>query len=197
MVIFLNFLFFIILLELIFLGLIFSYVTININNIELKKINDDIYFDNWDVSLKIYLYKILPMLKIKIYREYCTILGIKIHYKKKIKYKSDKHFYKNIYNFFKDNNFEKLDLSVEELDLYLNFGTEDMILTTGLTVLISNFITLLIRKKIKKFDKNKYKFKVEPNFININNFRLKLKSTFNLKTTKLISYGKQIYNSSV
>ena len=197
MIIFLIFLFFILLIELVLIGVIFSIVTIRINNIELAKFNDDIHFDKWDVSLKIYLYKILPILKIKVYRKYCSVLGIKIYYKEKIKYNSDKQLYKSIYRFFKDDNFEKMDLKFEELDLYLNFGTEDMVITTGLTVLISNLITLLIRKKIKNFDENKYKFKVEPNFINRNNFRLKIKSKFNLKTLKLISYSKQIFNSSV
>lgn len=197
MIIFLIFLFFILLIELILIGIIFSRIAIKIDSIEITKFDDTIHFDEWNVSLKVYLYKILPVVKIKVYREYCSVLGRKFYYNDKIKYNSDNQFYKSIYKFLKEDRFENFDLNFEELDLYLNFGTENMIITTGLTVLISNFLTLLIRKKIKRFDESKCKFKVEPNFINRNNFRLKVKSKLNLKTLNLINYSKEIFNSTV
>ena len=78
----------------------------------------------------------------------------------------------------------KPDLEYFKFDL--NFGTEDVIITSFFTVTLSGLITLLLTKCVRDFNNNDYNFKIVPNYINTNNFNMSLKSKINFKTLQLM-----------
>lgn len=190
MIFILTFLFIIVFLEIFILGVIFSLIIINIEDIEIKFINNKIFLDRIKISVNIKIFKCLEIIKIKFYKEYLKIFGLKFYYKKILKYENNEELYRNIFKIFKENeNKIKNKKITPELDFFkfdLNFGTENVIITSMLTVTLSGIITIIFRKFIKKFNKEKYYFKIMPNYFNTNNFSFKFTSKIKLKTIELV-----------
>lgn len=176
--------FIIIFLELLILGLIFSSIIINVESLEIQSINKKIYVNEIIISVEIKLYRRLKILRIKFYKEYFKVWGIKIYYSKALDYKNKKVLTRKVINLFKKITNIKPDLEYFKFDL--NFGTEDVIITSFFTVTLSGLITLLLTKCVRDFNNNDYNFKIVPNYINTNNFNMSLKSKINFKTLQLM-----------
>ena len=55
-------------------------------------------------------------------------------------------------------------LKLEDLNLNLKFGTDDVIITSILIAIISGIIATTLQEYIENFNKEKYKWKILPNF---------------------------------
>lgn len=188
MIYILVFLIFIIFVELLILGVIFSSITVNIDNLEINAINTQINIDTMLISLDIKLYKVLKILKIKFYRNYFKIWWIKINYKKALKYDTRTELGEKAYEFFKKNKIKIKNIKpeIKYFKFDLNFGTEDAIITSFFTVTLSGLLTMLFCKCVKKFNRKDYIFKITPNYFNRNNFNFKFKSKINFNTLQLL-----------
>lgn len=188
MIYILIFLFIIFILEIIIFGLILSRITISIDNLEVETKNNKIYVDGMIVKLDIKLYRIIKILSIKFYMHYFKIFGIKIYYKKALKYDNRKQLGKKVLDFLKKNKIKirNLNPEFEYFKFNLNFGTENAILTSFLTAIFSGTIVALLRKFVNKYDEEKYGFKITPNFLNTNNFNMKFRSRLNLQMIQVI-----------
>lgn len=181
MVFILIFFFISICIELFILGIIYSKIIVNIENLEVNSINKQINIDTMVISLEIKLYKIFKIVKIKFYKDYFKILGVKINYKKALKYETKNELTQKIYKFINKNKIQLKNLkpNLEYFKFELNFGTEDVIITSILTAMFSGAMVLLLKKFVRKINKDDYSFKITPNYFNVNNFNVKFKSKIN------------------
>ncbi len=188
MIFVLIFLFLCFVLEIIMLGLIFSSIVINIENLEMQGINTKTNVSSIVVNVEIYLYKILKIVKIKFYKEYFKVFFVKFYYKKTLKYEDNKQLSKIIINAIKKNKIKikKIRPELKTFKFDLNFGTEDAVITSLLTPTLSGFIVYLLRKFTKKLNKKDYEFKITPNYFSTNNFSIKFETKIKLKTWELL-----------
>ena len=177
-----------IILEIVILGLIYSKISINIENLEVNGINNQINVDTMLISIEIRLYRVLKIVKVKFYRHYFQIFGIKIYYRKALKYENKTELSQKIYKFIKKNNIQIKNIKpqLEYFKFNLNFGTENAIITSVITATLSGVIVIILKKFVNNFNKEDYSFEITPNYFNMNNFRMELKSKMNFDVVELI-----------
>lgn len=188
-------LFVIILIEIIIISFTFSNIVINIekcdfsyNEIVLKEFN----VKNINIVINIYIFKIVKILSIKVYKDYFEIFKIKIKYNLLRKVKNN---YNTLYNDFfaiiknRENiNFKLLKPKINSLDFNLDFGTYSQILTTFSIPAISTFVSLLLSNSITNYDINTYNYKIVPRYFNRNYLKIELSSKFSFNTINLILF---------
>ncbi len=81
----------------------------------------------------------------------------------------------------------RLKPKLEEFDLDLRLGTEDVVLTSFLICIVAIIISMLLSKSIEKYDENKYKYKVIPNYDNKNSIRIVLSGILSIKLVNIIN----------
>lgn len=79
-----------------------------------------------------------------------------------------------------------LKLDIEQIDLRILFDTEDVLITTGITTLISSIIPIILNKGISDFKKDKHKFIVKPLYINKNIIKISLNCIICIKMVHII-----------
>ena len=176
---------------LIIIGLVFSKIKINIKNITI--INKD---KNFDIEIKIYLFGILKILKIKINSENMIIFKSKIKLQK-IKKKILKNFNVNkiensIFKRITFRELKKLQLNVITLKIYLEYSTNNILLTTYSVPVISTIFGFLYNLSIKKYDSLNYYFKINPMYLNKKYFYIEGESIIEIKMVHIISIMYQL-----
>lgn len=81
---------------------------------------------------------------------------------------------------------KELKIELAKLNLDLKIGTEDVIITSGIIVLLSSLIGIIIAKFIRKYDKEKYKYQICPVYQNKNLINLNLNCIIKVKMVHII-----------
>ena len=81
---------------------------------------------------------------------------------------------------------KKLKAEITYLDLSLKVGTEDVILTSFIVFAISTLISVILPYLIKKYEKDKYKYKILPLYNN-NAYEIKFDCIINVKLVHIIN----------
>lgn len=187
--------FFILILFLI-IGIFFSKVSIDICNFKLdnnsEKINTEFL-----IKLKLLLYGFIPFIQLKLNETGIKILGKKINYSKIFSSEFIGKIFKReiskVKSNFKISSIKVLKPDLENINLKLNLGTESFLLTTILVFLVSTALSFSLKNTIKKFDKDKYKYIIKPDFGEKNKLFLEMKGIFKIRTTNIIECVK-LYN---
>lgn len=82
---------------------------------------------------------------------------------------------------------KKLDLKLEEFQLKLELGTEDVIITSFLVMLISSVLAMVLTKVIKHYEKEKYSYEIMPIYENRNVIKLMLNGKIQIKVFSIIA----------
>lgn len=82
---------------------------------------------------------------------------------------------------------KQLKLKLNNIDLKLELGTEDVVLTSFIICIIAIIISMLLSKIIKRYDEEKYKYKITPNYNNKNSIKFSLNSIIDIKLVNIIS----------
>lgn len=186
----LFFLFVFILLQFIFLCLIFSNLVVDIEecdilyNSSLKKKFD---IRKLKINVKIYVFNFIRILNIKIYENYCEIFKIKIQLNALKRLKDDKESGW----IFVIKNLKKLNPEVQKININLDIGTEEPIITTFSIPVLSMFFSIILSKSIKKYDKNNYDFKINPIFSGANILFLSGNAKLNFNTMRVVYFIKK------
>lgn len=189
----LTFLVILIIINLFIIGIYYSNVIIDIKKIKINnKENNiaDLYIDNLDVNVYLYLFKIIKILKIKIKNENIVILGFKIPSKKILKFEKN-NIYENLINLknnYKKIRFDNIKLKLKKFDMKLKIGTENVIATSFVVFAFSTIITYFLKLVIDKYNSNKYNYIIEPIYVNQNNISLDLESEIKIETKNLILF---------
>lgn len=81
---------------------------------------------------------------------------------------------------------KKLQIEVSLFGLQMQIGTEDVIITSALVGGISALLGIGLSKVIKKYEKQKYHYQIEPIYKNINIINLKLNCIIQVKLVHII-----------
>lgn len=188
--------FIVILIQIIVIGICFSNMVLNIQECDLSYNEDNrkkFNIREFKISIQVYLFKVIKILNIKIYEDYCEIFKIKVHLNvlKKLKDDDEKG------TIYVIKNIVKLQPEIKKVDLEITLGTEDTMITTFLIPTISTALSLLISKYMKEDNNSKnsitsnYNFKVTPKYINTNNFRLKGSVKISFDTLRTLFFIKK------
>lgn len=169
------------------LGLIFSKVKLVINKLELDNtVCKQGYLRDIDGRIKIYLFGIIKILSIKINKTRIKKASIKNFLNKDKLTAIEGKIAKNVS--FKDiKEVKNIKINLEKLDMNLNLGTEDVIITSLLIFVISNIVTFIVVKNINKTNKKKYHYIINPCYQNKNVFILDVNCIISIKTVHIIN----------
>ena len=182
-------LFFALILALILIFFI-STLKINIEKLEISnEVENTPIVKELDISLEIYIFN-----KFKILKKHITKNNMQeLKSSKKLEKLKNKLLSKNKLEEKRKN--VKVDLDIvkylnpklQNIDLELKLGTEDVVLTSFLIVIISIAISMLLSKAIDKYDENKYKYKIIPNYNNKNSIKIFLNGIIDIKLVNIIN----------
>lgn len=158
---------FFILLNLI-LGVVFFKIKIIANNLDLEFIKKNIKKAEYDIKIGLYFWGFIKIGSIKLSNGFVKFLFLKKSinelknsniYLKNIKTKIDKIPKRKMFEDFK-----KINFKLENLKFDLELGTDSVVVTSVLIGIISAIISSSMQVYIEKFNKEKYKWKILPNF---------------------------------
>ena len=194
-------LFFVVIINFIIIGICFSNIVVDIENLNFNSKNiKQVLTEDIEFYIKIYIFKVLRILTIKVYNTHLEILGIKINFNKLIYDIEDTGILfrkvKKIIRLIKDNkeniNFENLKPKIKEFKMDLEISTENAILTSISILSISSTLSLLLKKYIEKYEKEKYYYRVTPKFTNTNDFSINLNFEMSFETLKILVFAYEI-----
>lgn len=158
---------FFILLNLI-LGFVFFKIKVMANNLDLELIKKNIRKAEYDVKICLYFWGFIKIGSIRLSNGFVKFLFIKKSineiknsdiYLKNIKPKINKISKRKMVEDFK-----KINFKLENLKLDLELGTDSVVVTSILIGILSAIISSSMQVYIEKFNKEKYKWKILPNF---------------------------------
>lgn len=200
MAILLIFIVFIIFIQIFIIGLIFSKINVDVKKVDITY-NKKLYVNDLEILIYIYVLNKVKIVKIKFYKDYLQILGLKLQYRFIKKFKFARNAYNNLNKkFFKIlRNRRKLDmqtlkLEVNKCNLFLKLGTMSQVLTIFSIPLISTIITFFLRNSTNNDNIKKYSYKIIPEYSGRNIFNIKLDTNFEFETIKLIIFLKKLKN---
>lgn len=165
----------------VFIIIVLSTIKFEIVDFELSNIIP-ITPKNYKIKLSFYLFGKIKLFSFKLNSERARKMYSKMNIEKFDIEKGRKLLtIKNI------NILKKLNIRLDYLDLELDLGLEDVILTTELITLISIVISNILPHIISKYIPNKYRYKIMPIYINKNAYYIKLNCIFQLKIVHIIN----------
>lgn len=174
---------FLLLTVILFVMLVFlSKVRIEIINFQFfsgrkRHINQD-----YELVIKLCIIRWIPILKIRITKAKLEKWSIK----EKVK-KIDFTALEKMPNFNQEmiKAMKKLDIRINQLNLWIDLGTQSASLTSIIVPAISTAIAVMLRKRIKKFENQK--FIINPIYQNQNLVNLSISGIFEMKTRHIIT----------
>lgn len=81
---------------------------------------------------------------------------------------------------------KKLNIDISQLNLNIDIGTEDVIITSAIVAMLSAIIGIVLAQVIKKYDKEKYSYTITPLYINKNVIKISLSCIIQIKIVHII-----------
>lgn len=162
--------------------LVFSKIKIQIINFRFSSQTQRHINKDYKIIIKLYALGVIPILKINITKAKLE----KIKLKEKIKnidlsyLEKNPSFNKEIWKAIK-----RLNISIKNINLHVDLGTENASLTSILVPAISTIIAIVLRKKVKNFENQI--FMIHPIFQNQNLVNLYISGIFEIKMSHIIN----------
>lgn len=162
--------------------LIFSKIRIQIVNFKFSSQTQRHINKDYKIVIKLYAFGFIPILKISITKEKLKKLKIKEKIKNvDLSYlEKNPSFNKEIWKAIK-----KLNVSIKNINLHVDLGTENASLTSILVPAISTVIAIILRKKVKNFENQI--FMIQPIYQNRNLVNLYISGIFEIKMSHIIN----------
>lgn len=180
--------------QLMLLGILLSNLELDLEECDVsynESISKKLEIRKLKVNIKLYLFKKINVLKIKIYKDYCEIFKLKIHLNVLKKLKDDDEFG----SWFVIKNIGKLDPKIKDIKFDMTAGTESTLLTTFLIPIFSTVIFSIISKNMKEsneeIEKKRCDIKIIPRYVNTNNFSITGKMKIYFDTMKVLFFIKK------
>lgn len=162
--------------------LIFSKIRIQVVNFRFSSQTRRHINKDYKIIIKLYALGFIPILKINIMKAKLE----KIKLKEKIKnidlsyLEKNPSFNKEIWKAIK-----KLNISIKNINLHVDLGTENASLTSVLVPVISTVIAIVLRKKVRNFENQI--FMIQPIYQNQNLVNLYISGIFEIKMSHIIN----------
>lgn len=166
----------------IILLLIFSKIRIQIENFRFSSIIDRHINEDYKIIIQLCILGKIPIVQIKITRTKLEKLKIKEKMKKVDinALKNNKEFDKKILKAIKETK-----ILINRMNLKIELGTEDAVLTSIIIPIISTLITFLLRNRIKEYKCQT--FIIQPIYINQNLINIAFSGIFEIKMIHIIN----------
>lgn len=144
------------------LGIVFFKVRISANNLDLEVARTSIKKAEYKIIIGLYFLGFIKIGAIKISNGVIQFLFFKVGVNKILSIVKPR--LESIPRRKLINDFCKMKVKLENLNLDLKFGTDDVIITSILIAILSGIIATTMQEYIEKFNKEKYKWKILPDF---------------------------------
>ena len=177
---------FLFILLLIIILLTFSKIQIEILNIKYKSVDKRHLNKNYEIVLILKILDKIPIFKLKIDKKKLEKLKKKEKLQKRVNeinlkiIENKNKFDKNVLEAIK-----KANIEIKKINLKIEIGTENAFFTSLLVPVISTIVSILIRRKIKNI--NKQRFIVNPIYCNQNIANIEISGIFEIKMIHIIN----------
>lgn len=166
--------------------LVFSKIQIEILNVKYKSVDKRHLNKNYEIVLILKILDKIPIFKFKIDKKKLEKLKKKEKLQKRVNeinlkiIENKNKFDKNILEAIK-----KANIVIKKINLKIEIGTENAFFTSLLVPVISTIVSILIRRKIKNI--NKQRFIVKPIYYNQNIANIEISGIFEIKMIHIIN----------
>ena len=177
---------FLFILLLITILLTFSKIQIEILNIKYKSVDKRHLNKNYEIVLILKILDKIPIFKLKIDKKELEKLKKKEKLQKRVNeinlkiIENKNKFDKNVLEAIK-----KANIEIKKINLKIEIGTENAFFTSLLIPVISTIVSILIRRKIKNIEKQR--FIVNPIYCNQNIANIEISGIFEIKMIHIIN----------
>ena len=178
----LVFLFLAILFLILMILIFYTKIRVEVYNFKFSSIRSIHTNKNYKIVIKLCVFNKIPILKFTITKAKLK----KININEKIK-KFNKKVMKDKNNFDKNllTDIKNIKLEINKVHLIINIGTENTNLTSFLVVFISTIFSFIFSKKMKKYNKQKYK--IIPIYNSQNVINILISGIFEIKMIHIIN----------
>lgn len=179
----LVFIFTLIFISLLVITLLLSTLKIRIEKLDLSNYTKGKILNNYELHIELYLLNKIKILDIKINE---SVIG-KLKLKDKFnnidlqQLKKDMPNKKDMKEIIK-----KLDINLEQLDLKVDIGIDNVILTSAIVAIISAVLGIALSQVIKRYNKDSYKYVITPLYIGKNVIKVTLNCIIQVKVVHII-----------
>ena len=189
MMLVLSFLFLFMFLIILILGVVFLKIRVSAQNLDLEVIRTNVKKAEYRIIIGLYLWGFIKVGGFTISNGVIQFL----FYKKTIKDLRNSSIYlntikpklKTIPKTKMLSDFMNMKLKLEDLNLDLKFGTDSVIITSILIGILSGFVATAMQTCVEKYNKDKYKWQILPNFEE--NLFLELNASLKLSYSPILS----------
>lgn len=172
---------------LIVIAIITLKIKVEVENVQFNSYEEEHLKNNYIINIKIYIFRKLPIFKIKIdnnkvrrFLKNDKIMG-------KVKAEKNKIILnKNDINMKTLKALKNIKIDIKKLKLDINIGTENAATTAVIIPILSTIIAISLRKKINKYNQN-HVFKITPIYMNQNLININFSGIFEVKMIHIIN----------
>lgn len=167
--------------------LILSTINIRIENLNLSNIDpqNKLKF-NYILYFELYFLNKLKILSIREEKENLEKISSKINLKNKLQKVDFQKMKQDISIKELKDMFKKLKIELYKINLKIEIGTEDVIITSAIIVILSTLLGITLSKAIKKYDSKNHNFRIYPIYQNRNQIKLNLNCIIKVKMVHII-----------
>ena len=191
----------------IIIGMLFSKISVNILELDIYRRVNKFFIDSIIIEIDFYLFGFIKLFKIKIYKNYFKLFGIKIYLKSISKSDTFKKIFRKIYRkinsdnsiyfYLRKINYKIINLEIKSIDLKVKYGTINPFWNIITVTSISSIFPFIIKKYMKKITDENFKYIIMPNYLHLNNYQINLKICFSFKLYLLVGEILNIMNNSL
>lgn len=160
---------------------------VEVENLQFNSYEKEHLRINYKVNIKIYIFRRLPIFKIKIDNNKVKRLLKNDKIMDKIKVEKNKIMLnRNDINKKTLKTLKNIKIDIKKLNLDINIGTENAALTAIIIPILSTIIAMSLRKKISKYNQN-HVFKITPVYLNQNLINIDFSGIFEVKMIHIIN----------
>lgn len=168
------------------IGLFLSKVRFNIKHFKYETNLKEKHKD-FEINVGIYLYGYIKILGATLEDDGVRIFGKKVSYDKFKWFEPFKNVdYKGLGHDFKIAEMRAWKLRLEKLDLELNIGFENVLLTSFMVFTTSTLLSFFVQKTVKKYNPKKYRYVIMPHYRSSNQIKLNASGIITAKTANII-----------
>lgn len=167
-----------------------SKIRLEIKNFKLSNIEKNDSIKELNFTIKLYIFSFIKILQKNIDKEdlkNISKLNKINNLLQKFKNKKNKEF-KNKYSIVKN-----IKIDLKTIDLNIEIGTEDVILTSFIVFVVSTIISIFLGMSIKKYNSKKYKYIIAPMYNEKNSIKLTLLGIVDFNLVNIINILLKLY----
>lgn len=162
-------------------------IKVEVENVQFNSYEKDHLKNNYKINIKIYIFRKLPIFKIKIDNNKVKRLMKNDKIMEKVKVEKNKIMLnKKDINMKTLKALKNIKIDIKKLNLDINIGTENAAMTAIIIPILSTIIAINLRNQMSKYNRN-HVFKITPIYMNQNLINIDFSGIFEVKMIHIIN----------